>query len=177
LPYLFSLSDILLITQVNLFIIIIHAKALFLNPQSDRYVFYYFYVINMQLIFQLATANGKITCARCQAMSKRTRQQCGAPAEKGKRVCRFHGSRSTGPKTEAGRLRVAHGKTLHGNETRQARAERSAMSAKILVLEDILFLINAATGVRTRGRKPANFSPVSTLDDAIKYMLANPITL
>jgi hypothetical protein len=130
-----------------------------------------------ELIHTLNTAAGKITCQRCLAMSKRTREQCGNPAERGKRVCRFHGARSTGPKTEEGRVRVAHGKTLHGNETRQARAERSAMSAKILVLEDILFLINAATGPRTRGRKPANFSPVSTLDDAIRYILANPITL
>jgi hypothetical protein len=130
----------------------------------------------MSLFIYLSTANGKINCHRCQAMSKRTRLQCGAPAERGKRVCRFHGARSTGPKTEAGRLRVAHGKTQHGNETRQARAERSAMSAKILTLEDILFLICAATGPRTRGRKPASYAPISTLEDAIAYMITNPIT-
>jgi hypothetical protein len=130
----------------------------------------------MQLIFQLTTANGKITCARCQAMSKRTRQQCGAPAERGKRVCRFHGARSSGPKTKEGRLLIARGKTQHGGETRQIRAERSAMSAKILAMEDILFLINAATGTRTRGRKPASYTPITTLDAAFEYMAAHPIT-
>ena len=131
----------------------------------------------MQLIFQLSTANGKITCARCQAMSKRTRQQCSAPASRGKKVCRFHGGASTGAKTEAGRQRIAQAKTQHGDETRQARAERSTMSAKILAMEDILFLINAATGPRTRGRKPASYTPITTLDAALEYMASDPITL
>lgn len=124
----------------------------------------------------LSTANGKITCARCQAHSKRTKLQCGAPAERGKRVCRFHGARSTGPKTEEGRQRIAHCNTQHGDETRQARAERSAMSAKILAMEDILYLINAATGPRTRGRKPATYTPITTVEDAIAYMAAHLIT-
>ena len=124
----------------------------------------------------ISTANGKITCSRCQAHSKRTKLQCGAPAERGKRVCRFHGARSSGPKTEAGRLRIAQAKTQHGNESRHVRAERSAMSAKILALEDVLFLIGAATGPRTRGRKPASYTPITTLDAALEYMDAHPIT-
>ena len=124
----------------------------------------------------LETAGGAIRCGRCQATSKRTKQQCAAPAEREKRVCRFHGARSTGPKTEEGRLRIARAKTQHGDETRQARAERSAMSAKILAMEDILFLINAATGPRTRGRKPASYTPITTLDAAFEYKAAHPIT-
>ena len=130
----------------------------------------------MELAKSLSTANGKIICPRCQATSKRTRLQCGAPAERGKRVCRFHGARSTGPKTEEGRQRISRSKTQHGDETRQARAERSAMSAKILALEDILFLINAATGHRTRGRKPESYTPITTLEAAFEYMAAHPIT-
>lgn len=54
------------------------------------------------LIKELITAGGKIRCMRCQAMSKRTRLQCGAAAMKGKRVCYTHGGKSTGPKTTAG---------------------------------------------------------------------------
>jgi hypothetical protein len=46
------------------------------------------------------------------------------------------------------------------------------MSAKILAMEDILFLINAATGPRTRGRKPATYTPITTLEDAIAYIAA-----
>jgi hypothetical protein len=118
----------------------------------------------------LTTAGGRITCPRCQARSKRTKNQCGKPALKGKRVCQFHGGRSTGAKTKEGRLRIAHSKTQHGNETRQIRAERSAISAKLLAMEEILFLINAATGPRTRGRKPENYTPITTLETAFEYM-------
>ena len=124
----------------------------------------------------LNLASGKIICKRCSAKSKRTKLQCGAPAERGKRICRFHGARSTGPRTEAGKQRIALSKTQHGNETRQARAERSAKSAEMASLEDILFLIKAATGGRTRGRKPAGFVPIRTLQAAYLYMLAHPIT-
>ena len=130
----------------------------------------------MSMTLLLSTANGKIICARCQAHSKRTKLQCGAPAERGKRVCRFHGARSTGPKTEEGRRRIARAKTQNGDETRQARAERSTMSAKILAMEDILFLINAATGPRTRGRKPAYYMPITTLEAAFEYIAEHPIT-
>lgn len=128
------------------------------------------------MVNDLLTAGGKIHCPRCQAHSKRTKLQCGSPAEKGKKVCRFHGGRSTGAKTKEGRLRIARSKTQHGDETRQARAERSDMSAKILAMEDILFLINAATGPRTRGRKPASYTPITTLEAAFEYMAAHPIT-
>ena len=125
----------------------------------------------------ISTAGGKIRCAQCQASSKRTGNQCGAPAEKGKRVCRFHGARSTGAKTAEGRLRIALSKIQHGQETRQARAERSAKLAEIASLEDILYVINAATGPRTRGRKPAGYSPIKTLLAAYLYMARHPITL
>jgi hypothetical protein len=133
--------------------------------------------MDSDLSHSLNTAGGKINCPRCQAHSKRTKLQCGAPAERGKRVCRFHGARSTGAKTKEGRLRITHSKTLHGNETRQARIERSDMSAKILAMEDILFLINAATGPRTRGRKPENYTPITTLETAFEYMTKHQITL
>lgn len=125
----------------------------------------------------ISTAGGKIRCSRCHARSKRTGVQCGAPAEKGKKVCRFHGARSTGPRTEEGRLRSALRKTQHGDETRQARAERSAKLAEIASLEDILYVINAATGPRTRGRKPTGYVPIKTLLAACLYMAQYPITL
>jgi hypothetical protein len=51
------------------------------------------------------------------------------------------------------------------------------MSGKLLAMEDILFLINAAVGPRTRGRKPASYTPITTLDAALEYMASDPITL
>ena len=118
----------------------------------------------------LKTAGGKINCRRCLATSKRTQLQCGAPAEKGKRVCRFHGARSSGPKTEEGRLRVARSKTKHGNETRHARAERREKTALLAHIEDIMRVTGMTTAHRTRGRKPKGYSPITSLRGAFNFV-------
>ena len=102
----------------------------------------------------LSTAGGRITCLQCNAKSKRTKQQCRAPAAKGKTKCRFHGGKSTGPKTQAGRQRCAEARTIHGNETRQARTERSLASARLAVLEAVEHQLGFMSGARTRGPKP-----------------------
>jgi hypothetical protein len=62
---------------------------------------------------------------RCSATSKRTGCPCRAPAERGKRVCRFHGARAGAPKGPA------NGKYCHGSFTMEALAERRAL-AKLL---------------------------------------------
>ncbi len=103
---------------------------------------------------KLKTLGGRVTCQRCQAKSKRTKLQCAAPALKDKRVCKTHGGRSTGPKTEAGRQRCAQAKTIHGRETREARTERSLASARLAVLEAVGFSIGLMSGSRSRGVKP-----------------------
>jgi hypothetical protein len=100
------------------------------------------------------TLGGRVECNQCQARSSRTKLQCRAPAIKGKRVCKWHGGRSTGPKTEAGRQRCAEAKTIHGRETREARTERSLASARLAVLEAVGFSIGLLSGTRTRGVKP-----------------------
>ena len=100
------------------------------------------------------TLGGRVECNQCQARSSRTKLQCRAPAIKGKRVCKWHGGRSTGPKTEAGRKRCAEAKTIHGSETREARNERSLASARLAVLEAVGFSIGLMSGGRTRGRRP-----------------------
>lgn len=79
----------------------------------------------------LSTAGGRIRCPRCQATSKRTKQQCGSPAIRGKRVCRIHGGKSAGPKSEAGKERCAEAKTIHGRETRAIRAKRKQKLAEL----------------------------------------------
>lgn len=104
------------------------------------------------------TLGGRITCQQCQAMSKRTKQQCRAPAMKGKRVCKTHGGRSTGPKTQAGRQRCADARTTHGNETRQARTDRSLAVARLAVLEAVGHLMGFMSGPRTRGPRPTRMS-------------------
>lgn len=74
---------------------------------------------------------------------------------RGKLVCRTHGGKSTGPKTEQGRKRCAEAKTIHGNETRSKRAERSRKSAELHQLVDLGNAIGLFSGkAALRGRPP-----------------------
>ena len=50
---------------------------------------------------------GRIRAPRCQALSKRSKVQCKKASLNSKRVCMFHGGKSTGPVTEDGRKRCA----------------------------------------------------------------------
>jgi hypothetical protein len=86
----------------------------------------------------MTLASGRIRCVRCQATSKRTKRQCGAPAVRNKRVCRFHGGKSTGPKTKEGRKRCGIAKTVHGGETRAIRAKRAQKMAELREMEKII---------------------------------------
>ena len=60
------------------------------------------------------------------------------PSTREKRVCRFHGGKSTGPKTEDGRKRCGIAKTVHGGETRAIRAARPAKMAELKMIEKII---------------------------------------
>jgi len=117
---------------------------------------------------KLKTLGGRVTCQRCQAKSKRTKLQCSAPALQGKRVCKTHGGRSTGPKTEAGRQRCAEAKSIHGRDTREARTERSLASARLAVLEAVGQKLGFMGGTKTRGIKPHKMNQVLLeLQDAV----------
>ena len=91
------------------------------------------------------TLGGRVRCAKSDALSKRTRRRCQAPAVKGKTKCRFHGGAKG-----SGRPIV------HGRETREKRAERSAKLAELIELEELGFKVGLfAEGTpRTRERKP-----------------------
>ena len=81
------------------------------------------------------TLGGRVTCSRCDAKSKRTKQQCRNPAIKGKTKCRHHGGRSTGSRTPEGKARQIAANTIHGRETRAIRKERSAKLAELYEIE------------------------------------------
>ena len=91
---------------------------------------------NMELT--LATAGGKIVCRRCNAMSKRTKLQCGAPAMQGKTKCKFHGGKSTGPVTELGHQICAAAKTVHGKDTRTNRQVHRLAMKRLRLYAQIL---------------------------------------
>ena len=88
---------------------------------------------------EFMTVAGTINqCRRCQATSKRTKLQCGAPAMRGKQVCRTHGGLSSGPKTVEGRNRCAAARTVYGTDTRPMRAERAVKLRELNVLAKII---------------------------------------
>ena len=108
-------------------------------------------------------------CLQCTAKSKRTGDQCRAVATKGSKgvKCRVHGGKSTGPKTQAGRDRIAAAKKVHGNETRAMRHARSLTVARLAALETLARGLSMMTGPRTRGPKPKQvvniFDPLTCL--------------
>lgn len=81
------------------------------------------------------TLGGRVTCTRCDAKSKRTKQQCRNPAIKGKTKCKNHGGLSTGSRTAEGKACQIAANTKHGNETRAKREERSAKLTELYELE------------------------------------------
>ena len=93
-------------------------------------------VVKVELM--LTTAGGKIVCRRCNAMSKRTKLQCGGPAMQGKTKCKFHGGLSTGPVTELGRQICATAKTVHGNDTRLDRQKYRLAMKRLRLYAQIL---------------------------------------
>lgn len=65
-------------------------------------------------------------------------------------VCRYHGAR----KPETVRRGACHPQYRHGQETLEAKAERSKRLAELPALEQLAFALGLATGPRWRGRKP-----------------------
>ena len=101
----------------------------------------------------LVTAGGRICCARCQATSKRTQHQCEAPAIKGKTVCRFHGGKSTGPRTAEGRARCAQAKLIHGRETKAKREQARELNQLLRLYAVLLGVSYRSRPITPRRRK------------------------
>lgn len=89
---------------------------------------------------------------RCKAKCKARGDQCRNPAAYGMKVCRYHGAR----KPETIMLGASHPQYLHGQETREAKAERQLMSVFFHETEELMFRLGmmALGSTRTRGRKP-----------------------
>ncbi len=119
----------------------------------------------------VSTAGGRIICRRCQAKSKRTQLQCGAPAEVGKRVCRFHGARSNGPKTLNGKLRSAAAHIKTGEYTPSAVNESDRIRALVRTAEYALHALRMTNGPRTRGRLPKLCIPVTQTEEILPALM------
>ena len=121
----------------------------------------------------LITGGGRITCLRCTAMSKHTREQCRKPALKVSKTqkCQFHGGKGSGPKTAEGKVRIGAAHLVHGTETNQRKLERSEGSLRMSQLEDVMHAVGMTTATRTAGRKPAGYRPIRTLEEAKAWVV------
>lgn len=85
---------------------------------------------------------------RCTALAKRTKDRCRNPAAWTCRTCRMHGARQSIKRGQN------HPCYRHGDESLQAKAERSRRLVELRELEALSFSLGFATGPRWRGRKP-----------------------
>ena len=121
----------------------------------------------------LVTANGRIKCARCTALSKRSGLQCGRPAMRISKTqkCNFHGGKSTGPKTEEGLHRISNAQLIHGRETSKKRAARQKSAIRLAQMEDVMHVLGMTTGGRTRGPKPNGYHPIVNIDQVHQWVI------
>ena len=89
---------------------------------------------------------------RCTATSKRTGQQCKAPAVRGWKVCRFHGARGGAPKG------ARNGAYRHGLCTKEAVEERRHAWTRVQTKRDFSLkgLQKVAVGKSRRSRNAAH---------------------
>ena len=66
----------------------------------------------------------------------------------------MHGAFSTSALTDKGKANRAAAKTIHGRETRQIRADRTAKLAELNELETLGRELGLIIGPKTAGRKP-----------------------
>ena len=85
------------------------------------------------------TFGGRVTCAQCNALSKRTRQKCEAPAVKGKTKCRFNGGAK-----DSGHLEYS---------TAEKPAERSDKLAELRELAELGFKVGLFASGTPRKRR------------------------
>ncbi|MBT3989075.1 MAG: hypothetical protein HOG95_00060 [Rhodospirillaceae bacterium] len=70
------------------------------------------------------------TAPRCGAKTRRG-TSCQAPAMRGKKRCRLHGGKSTGPKTVAGKVRSSQNAFKHGRRSIKAEEDRKKLWADL----------------------------------------------
>lgn len=117
----------------------------------------------------LVTAGGQIICLRCTASSTRTKRQCGKPALKVSTTqkCQIHGGRPHSKKTLE---IIAKANTRHGESTKEARAQYRKDAIFIRQLEAAMRLLEFGEGPRIRGRKPAGYKGVHSIEDLVDVL-------
>lgn len=94
---------------------------------------------------------------------------------KGKKVCRAHGGKSTGAKTDRGRANSAKANLKHGKYTKQSQTEHSEAAVQLSQLEDAMYLLGMSDAPRSTGRKAQGYRRITSVEE-VRTMLAKTIT-
>ena len=118
----------------------------------------------------LLTAGGRIRCKRCQARSSQKKQQCGKPALKTstKQLCNTHGGR---PHTAETLQRISQANTIHGEFSKISKEQYRKDAIFIRQLEACMGLLEMGKGPKIRGRKPAGYIGVHSIEDVVSVLL------
>ena len=110
-------------------------------------------------------------------MSRQSGKQCKKLAFKTSRTqkYKFHGGRSTGPKTETCETSQGTAPLKDCKNTKEALDDRTRSIRVLAGLEDALYVFNMATTPRTRGRNPKKYVPLHAVEDVLRFATDNPL--
>jgi hypothetical protein len=108
----------------------------------------------------LIRAFGKTLVPRCQATNRRG-EQCRKAAVRNKVVCRNHGGKSLGARSEQGKRRSREANLIHGDRSVQGMLRAKEDSVRVRQLVDAVRVLGFATNVkRVRGKWPEGYRPI-----------------
>ena len=108
----------------------------------------------------LILAFGQKLVPRCQATNRRG-EQCLKAAIQNKSVCRNHGGKSTGARTEEGKRRSREANLIHGERSVQGMLRAREDRVRIRQLADAVRVLGLAANVkRVRGKWPEGYQPI-----------------
>jgi len=111
----------------------------------------------------LILAFGRTLVPRCQASNKRG-EQCRKAAIQNKAVCRNHGGRSTGAKSDAGKQRSREANLHHGQRSAQGILRAREDGVRIRQLTDAVRVLGLGANVkRVRGKWPEGYQPIEDM--------------
>ena len=111
----------------------------------------------------LILAFGRVLVPRCQASSRRG-EQCRKAAMQNKAVCRNHGGRSTGARSESGKQRSREANLIHGQRSVEGTLRAREDGVRVRQLTDAARVLGLATSVkRVRGKWPEGYHPLEDM--------------
>ena len=83
----------------------------------------------------------------------------------------FSSAKWNGPRTAAGKQRIAQAQLKHGFYSKAGLEAKHAEAIQLRQLEDIAYLTGLIQGPRTRGCKPRGYRPITSME-AVKALVA-----